>query len=110
MCIRDRVLHTVAAGAAMNCGGAFIRHFGKHGWEKGRETLDSLWQNVQVSTVCTFAYYFLAIRPRHVTAAGLNRATEAVTYLAVLLGCGPGPRLIKRLRGRIPSAQSLVEH
>jgi hypothetical protein len=104
------VLHAVAGGAAMNCGGAFIRHFGKHGWEKGRQTLDSLWQNVQVSMVCTFAYYFLALRPKHVSEAGVARATELVTYLAVLLGCGPGPRLITYFRGLIPSAQSVVEH
>jgi hypothetical protein len=46
-------LHAVMGGMAMNCGGAFIRHFVARGYTKGVCTLSELLPNAQASFLCT---------------------------------------------------------
>lgn len=63
MCSRARacvVCVHARRGVGLNRGASA----GRHGWDAGREKLDVLWQNVQVSMVCTFTYYFLAVSNR----------------------------------------------
>ena len=87
-------LHSVFGGMAMNCGGAFIRHFVNRGYTRGVSTLRDLLPNLRVSFLCTCTYYWLALQGRTTAnfaakAAANGCAWQIVTWLMVAINCLP---------------------